>query len=92
MVAEVLDLVVAVEVEVLTAMEVRILRVGVLNAVLIQVRPGPVNDPLIHLPILGPSDLQVGSVPNGQYVAAAVLEVVSLRVVVEGQVGEVSAG
>ena len=84
MVAEVLDLVVAVEVEVLAAMEVRVLRVGVLNAVLIQVSPSPVNDPLIHLSILGPGNLQVGSVPDGQYVAAAVLEVVSLRVIVEG--------
>ena len=57
MVAEVLDLVVAVEVEVLTAMEIGVIGVGVLDAVLVQVGPGPVDYPLEDLSLLGPANL-----------------------------------
>ena len=57
MIAEVLDLVVAVEVEVLTAMEIGVIGVGVLDAVLVQVGPGPVDYPLEDLSLLGPANL-----------------------------------
>ena len=57
MVAEILDLVVAVEIEILAAVEVGILRISILDAVLIEVGPGPVDNPLEDLSLLSPSNL-----------------------------------
>ena len=57
MVAEILDLVVAVEIEILAAVKVGILRIGVLDSILIKVGPSPVYNPLKDLSLLGPSNL-----------------------------------
>ena len=89
MVSEVLNLIVSVEVEVFAAVEVRVLRVGVLNAVLIEIGPRSVHNALVDLAILGPGYLKIGSITDSQNVTLTVLQIVSFSVVVEGQVGEV---
>ena len=89
MVSEVLDLIVSVEVEVFAAVEVWILRVGVLNTILIEISPRSVHNALVDLAILGPGNLKIGSITDSQNVALTVFQVVSFSVVVEGQVGEV---
>ena len=91
MVAEVLDLVVAVVIEILAAVEVRVPWDGVLDAVLVEVGPSPIDHALEHLALLVPGYLEVCCVPDGKDVAVAVLEIVALGVVVEGQVCEIGS-
>ena len=57
MVTEILDLIVAVEIEILAAVEVRILWICILDAILIKVGPSSIDNSLEDLSLLGPSNL-----------------------------------
>ena len=57
MVAEILDLIVAVEIEILAAVEVRVLWICILDAVLIKIGPSSIDNSFEDLSLLGPSNL-----------------------------------
>ncbi len=91
MVAKVLYFVIAVQIEVLTAVEVRVFWICILNTVLIEIGPSSIDDSFEIFAVLGPCNLQISSVTDSQDVAPAVLEIVSLCVVIKCQVSEVSS-
>ena len=57
MITEVLDLIISIQVEILTAMEIGVIWVGILNAILIKIGPGSVDYSLEILAVLSPSNL-----------------------------------